>query len=108
MLLSICAAAASGIGALFHSQNKYHGMALFALFIVTGIVQYATNSHLNAEVCLALNELISPRFFQMKVLLMTMLTIQWLIICKNVCKVEEKLGHLLIFCLLFTSAVGGD
>jgi len=50
MLLSICAAAAAGIGAIFHSQNKYHGMALFALFAVTGIIQYATNSHLNAEV----------------------------------------------------------
>lgn len=43
-LLIVCAAAAAGIGYLFKQQTKYHGMFLFLLFIVVGLVQYLSNA----------------------------------------------------------------
>jgi cation:H+ antiporter len=49
-LLSICAAAAAAIGTLFHQQYKWHGIALLLLFVVTGAIQYTTNSHFDGEV----------------------------------------------------------
>jgi len=49
-LLIVCAAAAAGIGALIPNQNKWHGMVLFALFAITGLIQFSTNSHFEEEV----------------------------------------------------------
>lgn len=43
-LLILCAGAASAIGYLVNKQNKNHGLLLFALFVVTGIIQYLTNA----------------------------------------------------------------
>jgi len=49
-LLSICAGSSAAIGALVKTQTKWHGLALFILFVVTGIIQYTTNSHFEAEI----------------------------------------------------------
>jgi len=43
-LLVLCAGAAAAIGYLVHKQTKYHGLILFILFIITGIIQYMTNA----------------------------------------------------------------
>jgi cation:H+ antiporter len=43
-LLIMCAGAASGIGYLVNKQTQVHGMVLFALFVITGIIQYLTNA----------------------------------------------------------------
>jgi len=51
-LLIICAGCAAGIGALFQNQTKWHGMALFVLFIIVGVIQYTTNSSVEGEVFL--------------------------------------------------------
>jgi len=45
-LLIICAGSAAGIGAAFQKQSKWHGLALWILFLTAGIVQYTTNSHI--------------------------------------------------------------
>jgi len=50
VLLSVCALCAAGIGSLFHAQTKWHGLALYALFVITAVIQYTTNSHYNAEI----------------------------------------------------------
>jgi Ca2+/Na+ antiporter len=50
MLLTICAASAASIGAFVKQQTKWHGAVLFALFLLTGILQYTTNSHFEEEV----------------------------------------------------------
>jgi len=49
-LLSVCAGSAAGIGTLFHQQYKWHGIALLLLFVLTGAIQYTTNSHFEGEV----------------------------------------------------------
>jgi len=49
-LLSFCAGSAAGIGKLFHHQSKWHGMALLLLFVITGAIQYTTNSSFEEEV----------------------------------------------------------
>jgi len=46
-LLILCAGAAAGIGYLFQQQTQYHGVFLFALFIVVGVIQYMSNASLN-------------------------------------------------------------
>lgn len=43
-LLIMCAGAAAAIGYLVHKPTKNHGLSLFALFVVTGIIQYLTNA----------------------------------------------------------------
>jgi len=43
-LLILCAGAASVIGYVVQKQNKLHGLMLFGLFVVTGIIQYMTNA----------------------------------------------------------------
>eukprot|EP00026_Physarum_polycephalum_P010782 Phypoly_transcript_10962.p1 GENE.Phypoly_transcript_10962~~Phypoly_transcript_10962.p1 ORF type:complete len:346 (+),score=47.27 Phypoly_transcript_10962:200-1237(+) len=43
-LLIVCAGAAAAIGYLFKQQTQYHGLFLFALFIVVGLVQYLSNA----------------------------------------------------------------
>jgi len=48
-LLIICAAASAAIG-LLHSQTKWHGLLLFFLFAVTGVIQFMTNSHFQDEI----------------------------------------------------------
>jgi len=50
VLLSFCAGAAAGIGKLFHNQSKWHGLALLLLFVITGAIQYITNSSFEEEV----------------------------------------------------------
>jgi hypothetical protein len=42
-LISVCAFAAAAIGFGFHHQTHRHGAALFALFVVCGLVQYFLN-----------------------------------------------------------------
>jgi hypothetical protein len=37
-LLIICAGAAAAIGYAFTNQTKYHGAALLALFVITGML----------------------------------------------------------------------
>jgi len=49
-LLSICAGSAAGIGAFFNVQSKWHGAALFALFLFTATIQYTTNTHFDDEI----------------------------------------------------------
>lgn len=49
-LLIVCAGSASGIGALFNTQTKWHGMCLFVLFVITGCIQYVTNTHFEGEI----------------------------------------------------------
>jgi cation:H+ antiporter len=49
-LLTICAGSAAAIGGLVKQQTKWHGALLFALFLLTGILQYTTNSHFEEEV----------------------------------------------------------
>jgi cation:H+ antiporter len=43
-LLILCAGAAAVIGYFVNKQSKTHGIILFALFVVTGIIQYLTNA----------------------------------------------------------------
>jgi len=49
-LLVLCAGAAAAIGYFLHKQTKYHGMILFILFIITGIIQYMTNASLEDNI----------------------------------------------------------
>jgi len=49
-LLIVCAGSSAGIGALFKSQTKWHGILLFVLFAITGIIQFMTNSHFQNEI----------------------------------------------------------
>jgi len=49
-MLSFCAGSAAGIGRVFHQQSKWHGMALLILFVITGAIQYTTNSSFEEEV----------------------------------------------------------
>jgi len=49
-LLSINAATAAGIGALVQQQSKWHGFMLLVLFVITGIIQYTTNSQFDEEI----------------------------------------------------------
>src|SRR5690242_2968020 len=48
-LIITCAVAAAGIGALFQRQAAWHGMALFALFVVTGLIQYFLNGNVTPD-----------------------------------------------------------
>jgi len=48
-LLIVCAGSAAAIGAVFATQNKWHGMCLFVLFAITGCIQYATNVHVEQQ-----------------------------------------------------------
>jgi len=50
LLLAICAAAAAGIGTMFNQQFKWHGVALLLLFVLTGAIQFFTNSKFNDEI----------------------------------------------------------
>jgi len=50
VLQVICAVAAAGIGVFAQRQTKWHGLLLFALFAVTGIIQFTTNTRLESEV----------------------------------------------------------
>jgi cation:H+ antiporter len=50
VLLSVCAACAAGIGTMFHQQTKWHGLALLLLFVVTGAIQFFTNSSFEDEI----------------------------------------------------------
>jgi cation:H+ antiporter len=43
-LLILCAGSAAFIGAAFQYQTKYHGLFLFALFVVVGIIQYLNST----------------------------------------------------------------
>jgi len=43
-LLILCAGAASAIGYLIPKQTKQHGLLLFTLFVITGVIQYLTNA----------------------------------------------------------------
>jgi len=49
-LLIVCAGTAAAIGGLVKQQTKYHGLLLFGLFLLTGILQYTTNSHFEGEI----------------------------------------------------------
>jgi len=49
-MLIVCAGCAAGIGALFATQTRWHGMCLFVLFAITGAIQYLTNTHFEGEV----------------------------------------------------------
>jgi len=49
-LLILCAGAAASIGFIFKHQNQYHGLFLFALFIVVGALQYFNNSSLHESI----------------------------------------------------------
>jgi cation:H+ antiporter len=49
-LLSFCAGSAAGIGTVFHHQTKWHGLILLLLFVITGAIQYITNSSFEDEV----------------------------------------------------------
>eukprot|EP01113_Clastostelium_recurvatum_P020464 TRINITY_DN2423_c0_g1_i3.p1 TRINITY_DN2423_c0_g1~~TRINITY_DN2423_c0_g1_i3.p1 ORF type:complete len:352 (+),score=93.62 TRINITY_DN2423_c0_g1_i3:30-1085(+) len=44
ILLVICASATAGIGYFFPKQQSWHALFLVGLFIVTGIIEYTTNS----------------------------------------------------------------
>lgn len=48
-LIITCAAAAAAIGGLFSRQSAYHGMTLFALFVVTGCIQYFLNGNVSPD-----------------------------------------------------------
>ena len=45
----MCAVAAAGIGAFFSRQSSWHGMALFALFVITGMIQYFLNGNVTPD-----------------------------------------------------------
>lgn len=49
-LLILCAGSAALIGAAFQHQTKYHGLFLFALFVVVGIIQYLNTSSLEEHI----------------------------------------------------------
>jgi cation:H+ antiporter len=49
-LLIVCAGSAAAIGAAFATQTKWHGMCLFVLFVITGCIQYTTNTHFEGEI----------------------------------------------------------
>jgi cation:H+ antiporter len=49
-LLILCAGSAAGIGYLFPTQNQYHGVFLFALFVVVGVIQYLNNASLHETI----------------------------------------------------------
>jgi len=48
-MLIFSAACAAGVGALFQHQSKWHGLLLFAVFIVMGTLQYVTNSNFGGD-----------------------------------------------------------
>jgi len=50
VLLSVCAGCAAAIGTLFHQQSKWHGLALLILFLITGAIQYFTNTRFEDEI----------------------------------------------------------
>jgi len=43
-LLILCAGAAASIGYVFSKQKPYHALCLWGLFVITGIIEYSTNS----------------------------------------------------------------
>jgi len=49
-LLILCAGAAAAIGYLFKVQTEYHGLFLFGLFVVVGIVQYLNTASLEEHI----------------------------------------------------------
>jgi len=50
LLLTICAASAASIGYFVNKLNQYHGLALFAIFIVTGFLQYYFNISVDSPI----------------------------------------------------------
>jgi cation:H+ antiporter len=48
-LLAVCALTAAAIGFLFEYQTSWHGISLFALFLVTGVIQYSFNGYVSIE-----------------------------------------------------------
>jgi len=49
-LLILCAGAAAIIGAAFQYQTQYHGVFLFILFIIVGVIQYYNNTSLHENI----------------------------------------------------------
>ncbi|EGG18954.1 transmembrane protein [Cavenderia fasciculata] len=49
-LIIICSAAAGGMGYFLPKLNQNHGLALFALFTITGIIQYYYNVNITDDV----------------------------------------------------------
>lgn len=49
MALLIFAAASASVIGLLPQQTKHHGMFLLFVFVLTGIVEFTTNTHLEAE-----------------------------------------------------------
>ncbi|KAM9993268.1 hypothetical protein ACTFIZ_011234 [Dictyostelium cf. discoideum] len=47
ILLTICAAAASGIGYFVNKIKQQHGLMLFAIFLLAGIIQYKYNINID-------------------------------------------------------------
>jgi len=50
ILLTVSANFAAAIGYMFKTQSKYHGMILFVVFAITGIIQYTTNVKMDNEI----------------------------------------------------------
>jgi len=50
VLLGLSATVAACFGAMSRTLNKWHGAALFSLFIAIAIIQYVTNTSLDSEV----------------------------------------------------------
>ncbi len=50
LLLTICAAFAAAIGTLVQAPTRNHGILLFSVFLVTGLIQYITNSRFGGEI----------------------------------------------------------
>lgn len=49
-LLIICAGAAASIGYFSKYQSKWHGFLLMLIFLITGIIQFITNSQFRNEI----------------------------------------------------------
>lgn len=49
-LLILCAGAAAAVGYCFQHQTQYHGLFLFGLFVVVGLIQYLSNTSLDENI----------------------------------------------------------